>query len=197
MKRLLAALAAGALLLCTTAASGGSSSSSGSSSRSSSSSSSSSHGGPPSGTTYSKPSTTGAAPKSGTQVSTSQARPPAPQRAPAHAPPTRVLAAAPVNPPRSYTGYTMPNGRPAIVSPITHTYVEVHHYSYNDWGAFGWRPYDHYYGCLYCFSGPYAYAPVPMSDTRTQPTWAYGLEILVMLALFGGLIWFGIWMLRR
>jgi hypothetical protein len=103
--------------------------------------------------------------------------------------------------PYSPSGYTLPSGRAAVWSPVSHQYIEVHHYYYEDYGIGSWRPYHGYYGCLNCFDdSPYAYAPVPLPFAPTewtQPTWAYWLEIgLFVLLVLGALAWLDIWLIR-
>lgn len=102
--------------------------------------------------------------------------------------------------PYSPSGYTDSKGRATVYSSVTHTYVAVPHpYFYSSYSMFGWHPFYGYYGCLYCFSGPYSYAPIPFAPVAyTQPSWAFDVEILVaVLLLLWLLYWLGGWRARR
>lgn len=146
----------------------------------------------------------GSPPPPGTRVVVTQSTGSSPAKT-ATVPPRQTVAAAtttsrPVTgTPYSPSGYTDARGRPTTYSPVTRTYVEVHYYPYSTWGVFGWHPFYGYYGCLYCWGGPDAYAPVPLAPTRwTQPPWAFDLEaVLLLFLLVGLLLWAGAWIGRR
>ena len=101
--------------------------------------------------------------------------------------------------PYSPSGYTNAKGQPTIYSPVTHTYVVSHSYFYSGYSMFGWQPFYGYYGCLYCMTGAYAYAPVPFAPVAwTQPSWAFDVEILLLvLFILWLLFWLGGWWNRR
>ena len=68
---------------------------------------------------------------------------------------------------------------------VTRTYVTRSTYFYSGWGG--------YYGCLWCFSGPYAYGPVTMAG-YTAPGY---VDFLVFLVLLVMIIVFFVWLRRR
>jgi hypothetical protein len=171
-----------ALVFLLTAAPGGGSSG-GSRSSGGSSGGSSFTGGSSSRTTT----TTYKAPPVGTSVVVTQprngpavtAKVPPPQTAG-----STVRTTATYRVPYSPSGYTDARGRATIYSPVTRNYVQVNHYFYSDYHYFGWHPFYGYYGCLYCWSGPYSYAPIPMAPTAyTQPSWGFDVELLFLFGL--------------
>ncbi len=71
-----------------------------------------------------------------------------------------------------------------VYSPATHTYVVRSGYFYSGWGG--------YYGCLWCFSGPYAYGPVNLAGySAPAPVDFFVLLFFILLVV----IFF--WWLRR
>lgn len=109
----------------------------------------------------------------------------------------------------SPSGFTTPSGRPAIFSPVTHRYVANRPQWYHSrrigrvslFGRNIGQPIiilDGYNGCLTCWDGPYAFAPVPFAPADwTQPAWAFDLEMLLILALILLVLVFGLSLLGR
>lgn len=82
------------------------------------------------------------------------------------------------------------NGNYYARNPYGQTIV-VHHYVYSDWGMFGYHPFYGYYGCLYCFTGEYAYAPYPV--VGNAPTWVLWVTLLFVIMIIAGTLWLVFW----
>ena len=82
---------------------------------------------------------------------------------------------------------------------MTRTYVIVQPHWYHSRQIGPIVVLDGYTGCLTCWSGPYAFAPVPFAPADwTQPSWAFDVEMLFATMLLLALVlWLGIWLGRR
>lgn len=113
---------------------------------------------------------------------------PAPAAKPAAPPPAAPRTAAAGSTATKPTTTTSTTTTTRYVRTPSGAYVYPSHYFYSGFGLPFWHPFYGYYGCLYCFTGPYAYAPALAGYSAPTPLFDLGLLILLVLVIIA-VIW--------